>query len=213
MRRRNEASAPRQDRSAGWRRAAFGAVALAAMASAAVVRAQETTTAKDVATTQAIGAALKQIDAMQMLGAKPAAPLGDDPLKEVADRMENVHGDLKEFKTDQPVQVKEKQVVVKLDLMIKALEQQAAKSGRGQGNNQPRRQSVIASGEASIGALHDANEQGRAWGQLPPKQREQILQSRTEGFPPGYEALLQSYYQRLSQEKVNDEKAAPATQP
>ena len=70
----------------------------------------------------------------------------------------------------------------------------------------------ISAGEPS-GDLHGANNQGKDWKILPPKQREQILQSKTEGFPPGYEALLQSYYQRLAQEKVVDEKTeAPASQ-
>jgi hypothetical protein len=63
----------------------------------------------------------------------------------------------------------------------------------------------------------------KQWGNLPPKQREQILQSKTDGFPPGYEAMLQSYYQRLAREQMADsEKPAgnstnnttpPSTQP
>ena len=50
-------------------------------------------------------------------------------------------------------------------------------------------------------------ERGRA-AIFDPQLREQIMQSKTEGFPPGYESLLQSYYQRLAQEKVGDEAAA-----
>ena len=51
------------------------------------------------------------------------------------------------------------------------------------------------------------------WGNLPPKLREQILQSKTDGFPPGYEALLQSYYRRLASEQVNTGDEKPSTAP
>ena len=51
-------------------------------------------------------------------------------------------------------------------------------------------------------------------GPAPPKLRSEILQSTTEGFPPGYENLLQSYYQQLSEEKSLDDKPiASATAP
>src|SRR5207237_435646 len=46
----------------------------------------------------------------------------------------------------------------------------------------------------------------------PPRQRDAIIQSKTEGFPPGYESLLQSYYQRLAQEKVGGDEQ-PTTRP
>lgn len=51
----------------------------------------------------------------------------------------------------------------------------------------------------------DPKQGDKNWANLPAKQREQILQSQTEGFPPGYERILQSYYQRLSEEKVSFE--------
>ena len=50
--------------------------------------------------------------------------------------------------------------------------------------------------------MHDARAGTHQWGELSAKEREQITQSQTEGFPPGYEAVLSSYYNRLAQEKV-----------
>ncbi|HUO07567.1 MAG TPA: hypothetical protein VM008_04650 [Phycisphaerae bacterium] len=148
--------------------------------------------------------------------AKGAGGGGGDPLKAMAEQMSIIRDDLGEYQTDAPVQTKEKKVITDLDALIAALERH---TGTGQGNipNGGRRQSIIVTADPKNGPLHDVNDQGRQWGQLPPKQREEILQSRTEGFPPGYEALLQNYFQQLSQEKGTDDRtsstAAPATAP
>ncbi|HBO42483.1 MAG TPA: hypothetical protein DD670_00795 [Planctomycetaceae bacterium] len=39
------------------------------------------------------------------------------------------------------------------------------------------------------------------WGELPPRQREQILQLPVEEFLPGYERLIEAYFRRLSEGK------------
>jgi hypothetical protein len=63
--------------------------------------------------------------------------------------------------------------------------------------------------------LHDPAAGTRVWGQLPPKEREQILQSQTEGFPPGYESVLASYYNKLAQQQSSGDAtgATATTQP
>jgi hypothetical protein len=64
--------------------------------------------------------------------------------------------------------------------------------------------------------LSDPKASEKAWGNLSPKERQQILQSKTDGFPAGYESLLQTYYKRLAAEQVTDEKATaevPTTAP
>jgi hypothetical protein len=142
---------------------------------------------------------------------EPAPPdLGPDPLGDIADKMTNVHADLSGYKTDQPVQEKEKNVVASLDALIARLQPKGGGSGGGNNpNGQGRKKSMIVGGEAKIGDLHGVDPRGKGWGQLPPKERERILQSRTEGFPAGYESLLQSYYQRLAQEKATESETAP----
>ncbi len=135
------------------------------------------------------------------------SPSATDPLRMIANGMTDVHQDLSRYQTNQPVQEKERRVVKSLDELIAALERHC----RGNGGNRPgngRRESVIVSGAVGSGDLHSADKQGRQWGQLPPKQRAAILQSQTEGFPPGYEGLLQSYYQQLSREQSGDTKPA-----
>ena len=39
------------------------------------------------------------------------------------------------------------------------------------------------------------------WGQLPAREREQMLQSPPEQFLPKYELLLEKYYKRLAEEQ------------
>jgi hypothetical protein len=136
-----------------------------------------------------------------------------DPLKAISTGMTGVHGDLAQLKTDEPVQVKERQVVRKLDELIAALERHCSGLGRGNTPNGGRRDSIIANGSTNFGDLHGVDPNVRQWSQLPPKLRNEILQSKTDGFPPGYEALLQSYYQQLAEEKSLDEKPAAAAAP
>ncbi len=140
-----------------------------------------------------------------------------DPIDSVNRHVGRIVGELADAKTDVPVQTQQKKVVGELDTMIKQLEAQMKESG-GSGSNpnptRPMNKSQLAKGPGGSGPLHDPKAGNRAWGDLPPKEREQILQSQTEGFPPGYESVLSSYYNRLAQEKVTSDTAeTPSTQP
>ena len=126
--------------------------------------------------------------------------------------MKSVVGDLDQYQTDQPVQVKEQKVVSQLDEVIAELEKEC-KNGKPGGSlnpSKPMPDSKLGGGPGGIHELTDPKASEKAWGNLSPKQREQILQSKTDGFPAGYESLLQSYYKRLAAEQVTDDKAASA---
>ena len=134
-----------------------------------------------------------------------------DPIGPLADRMGDVVIDLSALKTNQPVQTKQKQIVSSLSDLIAQLEHE--KSGNGGGNPNPSRpmtRSQIAGGPGGSGPLHDPHAGTKLWGQLPPKERDQILQSQTEGFPPGYESVLANYYTRLSQNQPGIDSASPS---
>ena len=140
----------------------------------------------------------------------------EDPLKYIARDMKSVVGDLDNLKTDRPVQAKEERCINDLDALIKKLESATQGSGGGSLNpTRPLNSSRIVGGPGGIRDLHDPKAGEKKWGELPPKEREQILQSKTDGFPPGYEAILQSYYRRLAQEKLDEgaAAAAPTTNP
>jgi hypothetical protein len=133
----------------------------------------------------------------------------EDPLRYIETDMSHVVGELTAFKTDKPVQQVQSKVVTRLDTIIKMLEKECNGAGGG-GGGKPLGRSVIAKGPGGEGDMHDPKQGEKQWASLPPKQREQILQSRTEGFPPGFEAILQSYYERLAQEQLEDHAAATA---
>ena len=141
---------------------------------------------------------------------KLASVRDEDPLRYLSGDMGYIVTDLSALKTDKPVQVKQERVVARLDELIKMLEK-SCKGGAGGGANpnKPLNDSILAKGPGGQGAMIDPKQGDKQWASLPEKQREQILQSQTEGFPPGYERILQSYYQRLSEEKVGGD-AAPA---
>ncbi len=133
----------------------------------------------------------------------PRPENGNDRIASIADQMHNVVVDLNGAQTDAPVQGREKKVVSDLDELIADLTRQCKGSGGGNPNpSKPMASSTLAKGPGGSGPMHDAKEGTRVWGQLPPKLRDQILQSQTEGFPPGYEAMLASYYARLAQGQV-----------
>src|SRR5262249_43458322 len=64
--------------------------------------------------------------------------------------------------------------------------------------------SNIMSGPGGMGDLMSVRDQGNRWGDLPAHERDRILQSLTEGFPPHYQAILEAYYKRLATEKPTE---------
>lgn len=144
---------------------------------------------------------------------KEKTGVGDDPMRTVSTGMADIAADLDAELTGKPVQAKQAKVVSQLDLLIKELEKQCSGSGSGGGLNpsKPMAKSTLAGGPGGINELHDPKASEKQWGALKPHEREQILQSKTDGFPQGYESLLQSYYRRLASEESVAEVPAPAT--
>ena len=145
---------------------------------------------------------------------------GQDPLAIIAEEMGDITHDLGARKTAETTQHKQQVVVGQLDEIIKQLEAQCKGSGSGKGRNpsKPMQDSKISHGPGGMGELIRPNADQKTIGNLPAKERDRIQQSKTEGFPPGYEALLSSYYTKLAQEKAggddaSDKPAAPATRP
>ena len=137
---------------------------------------------------------------------KATAGREQDPLKYLTSDMSDIVTDLEAYQTGQVVQDKQAKVVDRLDALIKMLESQCNGSGSRSGANptKPLDHSKIIGGPGG-GSQHAIKEGDKSWANLPPKTRDQILQSKTEGFPQGYENVLQSYFKRLSQQKVTEE--------
>lgn len=133
-----------------------------------------------------------------------AQELSDNPLGEIAADMDRVVIDLSGANTAKPTQTAQKKVVGKLGVLIARLEEEAqsARGGASGSNpNRPLADSQIIGGPGGIGDLHAARKNGKQWGELPPHQRDKIVQSLTEGFPAHYQKILERYYKRLAEEK------------
>jgi hypothetical protein len=137
-----------------------------------------------------------------------------DPMRVISTDMTGIVNNLSDYQTDKPVQTRQEKVVSHLEELIKELEKQCSGgSGSSPNPTRPLERSRIVGGPGGQGDMIDPRQGDKQWANLPAKQREQILQSRTEGFPPGYEAILQSYYRRLSQEQVTPDGAGGGADP
>jgi hypothetical protein len=132
--------------------------------------------------------------------AQEAGPRAD----EIAGKMGGVVDELGRKKTGEPVQAVQKTIVRDLDALIAELEKQAQAARNGIKRNDPRdgmRDSTISAGTGGIGTLVNPDDGGKDWGKLSDRERDRILQSMTEGFPPEYRTVLERYYRRLAEEK------------
>ncbi len=68
--------------------------------------------------------------------------------------------------------------------------------------SRPMDESRLPSGASQIGELRASPRArpGEAWGKMPPKEREQILQSLRQNFPSRYRQLIEQYYLQLGKE-------------
>jgi hypothetical protein len=131
--------------------------------------------------------------------------LGADPTAAtIVEKMSDVTDDLNKTETGKPVQAKQKVIVNDLDELIAALEKKAQNARNGVKRNNPTRgmaDSMISAGTGGIGTLVNPSDAGKDWGKLSPRERDRILQSMSEGFPPEYRTVLERYYRRLAEEK------------
>lgn len=132
----------------------------------------------------------------------PAQEEAPDPIGELALQMEEVVIDLSGLTTGEPVRKSQQQIVARLDKLIADLEKESEQQRGGGGANpsRPMADSMIAGGPGGIGDLHAARKTGKQWAELPPHERDRIVQSMTEGFPAHYQKILERYYKRLAEE-------------
>lgn len=128
----------------------------------------------------------------------------DPPAAAIAGKMAVVTDDLNRNETGKPVQAAQKAIVHDLDELIASLEKQCQNCRNGMKRNNPNRgmaDSTISSGTGGVGTLLNPGDNGKDWGKLSGRERDRILQSMSEGFPPEYRTVLERYYRRLADEK------------
>lgn len=127
-----------------------------------------------------------------------------DPLAEVAADMRAAARHLDKRTTGEPTQQRQNSAISRLDALIAELEQEreAMMGGSASANpTNPMMDSEVKSGPGGMGKLHAASDEGDRWGELPPHERDRILQSLNDGFPVHYQRILETYYRRLAEEQ------------
>ena len=127
----------------------------------------------------------------------------DPPAAGIVTKMADVTDELNRKETGKPVQTEQKGIVSDLDKLIASLEKKCEEC-RGLKSNTPTRgmdDSRIRRGTGGIGTLVDPRENNKDWAKLSERERDRILQSMSEGFPPEYRTVLERYYRRLAEEK------------
>ncbi len=137
-----------------------------------------------------------------------------DSLDEIARIMDSVRVRLALGRAGKRVRSEEDEVIEKLEKLIKKKEeqqqqqqQQMAQNGGSQSNPsaQPMPDSMLPGGRSS--AEVDPKKLGKnsEWGDLPPKKREEALQSLGKDFPSHYRDVIEEYFRRLAREDIHSE--------
>ncbi|MDR3617746.1 MAG: hypothetical protein P4L85_00205 [Paludisphaera borealis] len=133
------------------------------------------------------------------------APAQPPTMSAIAGKMNVVVGSLAKTVTGEPVQKDQKVILRNLDALIAALEKECQACKGGMAKNRPNRpapDSNIHGGTGGIGDLVEPGKGDKDWTKLTPRERDRILQSMSEGFPPEYRTVLERYYRRLAEEKT-----------
>lgn len=133
-----------------------------------------------------------------------------DPFLVLGFEMEAVVEDFKDGKSKPPAETTQPRIISRFDVVIEQLEKKMGGSGGGPGGIKPAERSTLAKGPGGMGELKTPKKTGKGYDDLTPKEREKILQSKTEGFPPGFEDVLADYYRRLA--KADGAAAEPAAE-
>jgi hypothetical protein len=134
----------------------------------------------------------------------PAAMAADPPAAPITSKMGDVTDELNRKQTGKPVQTEQKAIVDDLDKLIASLEKKRANCRGGLKNARPNNgmdDSRIGRGPGGMGDLVNTNDSVKDWAKLSARERDRILQSMSEGFPPEYRLVLERYYRRLAEEK------------
>jgi hypothetical protein len=134
-------------------------------------------------------------------------PLKVDSLDEIARLMDDIRRRLDLARAGKVVRDEEEQVIKKLEKMIEELEkqqrqaQQAANGGGAQPSN-PMQDSQAAQlkGPGEVDPRSLGKKDG--WGNLPPQQRQEVLQQIGRELPAHFRETIEEYFKRLAQDGV-----------
>jgi len=133
--------------------------------------------------------------------------LKDETLDHISRRMEDVERRLDQGRSGEKVREIEDGVVKSLDKLIKELEdQQSASAGAASLQpSAPAQDSRIAEGKGEGKVTKKDIGRNTAWGDLPPKQRQEALQEIGRDFPANYRDVIEQYFRELAEMKSGGE--------
>jgi len=136
-------------------------------------------------------------------------PLKVDSLDEVARLMDDIRRRLDLGRAGKKVREEEEQVIAKLEKMIEEMEkqqqQQQQASGSGSGSPMPSSpmqdsQAAELKGPGNVDSKNIGKKEG--WGNLPPKERQEVLQQIGRDLPAHFRETIEEYFKRLAQDGV-----------
>ena len=134
-------------------------------------------------------------------------PLKTDSLDEIARMMDDIRRRLALARAGKVVRDEEDAVVAKLEKMIEELEKQRQQQQQpgNQGGQQPSNPLQDSSAPQMRGAGEvDPKNLGKkeGWGNLPPKQRQEVMQQIGRELPAHFRETIEEYFKRLAQDGV-----------
>jgi hypothetical protein len=135
-------------------------------------------------------------------------PLKVDSLDEVARLMDDVRRRLGLGHAGKKVRKEEEDIIAKLEKMIEEMEkqqqQQQQQSGSG-GSPMPANpmqdsQAADQKGPGNVDSKNIGKKDG--WGNLPPKERQEVLQQIGRDLPAHFRETIEEYFKRLAQDGV-----------
>lgn len=137
-------------------------------------------------------------------------PLKVDSLDEVARLMDDIRRRLDLGRAGKKVRDEEDAVIAKLEKMIEEMEkqqqqQQQQQQGGGKGSPKPANpmqesQAAELKGPGNVDSKPIGKKDG--WGNLPPKERQEVLQQIGRDLPAHFRETIEEYFKRLAQDGV-----------
>jgi hypothetical protein len=138
-------------------------------------------------------------------------PLEEDSLDEIARMMDDIRRRLALARAGKVVRDEEDDVVAKLEKMIEELEKQrqqqqqqrqqaGSRSSRQPSNPLPDSQRADLKGPGEVDPKSIGKRDG--WGNLPPKERQEVLQQIGRELPAHFRETIEEYFKRLAQDGV-----------
>ena len=144
-----------------------------------------------------------RFSALSRLMRKDLETLKDESLEMISRRMKGVERQLGHGNGDEKVQKSEEEIVEMLDNMIEELEEQAKKQQKRMQSSlksgKPMGDAKIAGGKGPGNVTRRDLDFSKAWGSLPEKEREEVLQQLGRDFPPHYRDAIEQYFKRMAE--------------